>query len=478
MSDKNNKNSYAEDTMQFSAPRQQMHKNPQNSGQRPPQAKNPQYGQHPDVQQGMKNNPPHQQQYQGEQYYYNEGQGNSTPHHQSQRPQGQAHHPQEAQYHGQQYPQQAPHQPRPQQGQHHNQHPQGGQAQPPQAQVPRQQQAQYDDGYGYEERRPQQNRASKRRKKKGGLVKKIIIGVVVFIAALFLIYSILSFVVISKVNVEDSGSRIAPSHDLYSSSSVRNVLLIGNDSRGDDRGRSDSMILLSINSNTNKINLVSLMRDTYVDIPGHGYDRLNAAYSYGGPELLMDTIEENFYIDVDDYVSINFTSFAGLVDAVGGVEVEVNEDEADAINVLLDSPEGVSLFGEPKDSDYLNGAGTYKLSGKQALSYARLRKVGNADFERTERQRTVLTGIMKNMGVGSLFSMMGEAFPNVSTNMSKFDMYCLSLRLPWLMMFYDFEQLRIPAEDTYWGSDIDGMSVLEIDVDANLDIVEDVIYGK
>ena len=477
MSDKKNKNSYADDTMQFSVPRQEMHKNPQNGGQRPPQGKNPQYDQqHHSVDSRQKNAAAYPQQRQEEQYHYNEGQGSGAPHHQSQRPQGQSHHQpnEEQQYQGQPH-QQAHHrqQPHQQQSQHYAQNGQSYHEHAPQRPQ------QYDDGYGYEERRPQQkSRTQKKRRKKGGLVKKIIIGAVIFFAALFLIYSIFSFVIISKVNVEDSGSRIAPSHDLYSSSSVRNILLIGNDSRGDDRGRSDSMILLSVNSNTHKINLVSLMRDTYVDIPGYGSDRLNAAYSYGGPELLMDTIEENFYIDVDDYVSINFTSFAGLVDAVGGVEVEVSDDEAEAINALLDSPEGVSLFGQPKESDYLNGAGKYKLSGKQALSYSRLRKVGNADFERTERQRTVLTGIMKNMGVGSLFSLMGEAFPNVSTNMSKFDMYLLSLRLPWLLMRYDFEQLRIPAEGTYEGADIDGMSVLEIDVDANLDIVEDVIYGK
>ena len=115
----------------------------------------------------------------------------------------------------------------------------------------------------------------------------------------------------------------------------------------------------------------------------------------GGPELLMDTIEDNFYIEIDDYVTVNFISFANIVDAVGGVEIEVNDSEADAINALLDSKEGVSMFGQPDENDYLNGGGTYKLNGKQALCYSRLRKVGNADFERTERQRKVLSGILK-----------------------------------------------------------------------------------
>ncbi|MGN0614025.1 MAG: LCP family protein, partial [Porcipelethomonas sp.] len=302
-----------------------------------------------------------------------------------------------------------------------------------------------------------------------GRLTKFIIGLLITLLIIFIIYSVVVMMVISKVKIVETGERIAPSHSLYDSSDVRNILLIGSDSRGEDTGRSDSMILLSLNSSTDKINMVSLMRDTYVQVPGYGGCKLNAAYAYGGPELLMDTIEENFYIEVDDYISVNFLSFAGIVDAVGGVEVEVNADEAAAINVLLDSKEGVSLFGEPEPSDYLDGAGTYELNGKQALCYARLRKVGNADFERTERQRTVLTGILKNLGPSSIFSVIGEAIPNVSTNMSKLDMYLLSLRLPFLLG-YDIEQLRIPAENTYWDSMIDGQDVLEIDIDANLDI--------
>ena len=191
----------------------------------------------------------------------------------------------------------------------------------------------------------------------------------------------------------------------------------------------------------------------------------------------MDTIEENFYIEIDDYISINFTSFAGIVDAIGGVEIEISDEEAAAINVLLDSKEGVKLVGKPDKSDYLNGGGTYQLSGKQALCYSRLRKVGNADFERTERQRKVLTEMFKNIGPTSVFSLLGDAFPDLKTNMSTFEMYWLSLRLPFVLG-YDVNQLRLPAEGTYCGSKIDGQSVLEIDVDANLDSIETEIYGE
>ncbi len=454
---KQGKDSYAKDTMAFSVPKKQINKNnnyPSANGQpgQYPQGQRPQ-GQYPQGQ-------------------YPQGQ-----YPQGQRPQGQ--------YPQGQYPQgQRPQGRRPQGQRPQGQYPQG---QRPQGQRP---QGQRPQGQRPQMQRPQQpkpkpkpkpqsvkSQPKKKAKKKKSFVTKLLLSLLGILLTVFVIYSVLAILVISKVNIEESGERIQPGHSLYSGSHVKNILLIGNDSRGEDRGRSDSMILLSVNSSTNKINMVSLMRDTYVQIPGYGGSKLNAAYSYGGPELLMDTIEENFYVEVDDYVSVNFTSFAGIVDAIGGVEIEVNEDEAAAINALLDSKEGVSLFGTPDESDYLDGAGTYELSGKQALCYARLRKVGNADFERTERQRTVLTEIFSNLRPTSLVSLLGEAFPDVSTNMSMLEMYLLSLRLPF-MMGYDTQQLRIPAEDTYWGSDIDGQSVLEIDIDANLDIIENELYAK
>ena len=298
------------------------------------------------------------------------------------------------------------------------------------------------------------------------------------VLVVFIIYSVIVFSLIGKVNIVETEERIAPSHEVYSSSSVRNILLIGTDSRGKDRGRSDSMIILSINSSSDTISLVSLMRDTYVQIPGHGGAKLNAAYQYGGPELLMDTIEENFYIEVDEYFTVNFTSFASIVDTVGGVEMEISDAEADAINVLLDSKEGKKLFGTPKESDYLNGGGTYVLNGKQALCYSRLRKVGNADFERTERQRNVLEQIMKNLmsEPTAIFSNMGDILGELETNMSKSSMYFMSLRLPFLLAGYEFEQMRIPAENAYAGSTINGQSVLEFDKSKTLDMIEKDLY--
>ena len=452
MSEKKDKDSYARDTLAFSVPPEHK-KRPRQSENIQQQQDQMHYQQYPQGQQSQGQRPQGQR-----------PQGQQT---QGQRPQGQR--PQGQRPQGQRPQGQRPQGQRPQGQRPQGQRPQGQRPQG-QRQTPKNNSQQYSAS--------SKQKANKRRKK-GGCLSKILFSLLGIVVVIFIIYSVISLSLISKVNVVENGERNEPSHSLYTSPSVRNILLIGTDSRGEDRGRSDSMILMSINSKSNKISLVSLMRDTYVQIPGYGGDKLNAAYSYGGPELLMDTIEENLYIKIDDYFTVNFISFANIVDAVGGVEIKVNEDEADAINVLLDSPEGKTLFGTPDESDYLNGAGTYKLNGKQALCYSRLRYVGNADFERTERQRTVLTEIIKSAAVMNPFKLGSAAkdvLPSMNTNMSKLSMYLLSLRVPALIMGYDIETLRIPAEDTYWGSTIDDQSVLEIDVEANLDIIEKELY--
>lgn len=487
MSGKNreDKDAYAKDTLAFTVPPEARRNNTRQQGNRPrPQGQYPQ-GQYPQGQ-------------------YPQGQYPQGQYPQGQYPQGQ--YPQ-GRYPQGQYPQRqrqpgtgaqrtgAPVNRNRTGGQSHsnNQHSAGQRNGSPRPQRPSGQQrpansAGRNSSAQTKKRQPQTNSPKrqktvkvKKTKRRGGCLTRLLISVAGLFLVVFIIYSVVALSLINKVEIAEDGERISPSHSLMSSSSVRNILLIGTDSRGEDRGRSDSMILLSINSKTNTINMVSLMRDTYVDVPGYGGCKLNAAYSYGGPELLMDTIEENFCIEIDDYVTVNFLSFASIVDAVGGVEIEVSDSEAEAINVLLDSNEGVSMFGQPDESDYLDGAGTYKLNGKQALCYSRLRKVGNADFERTERQRKVLSGIMKNVSSLNplkLGSVAGEALPSITTNMSKGSMYLLSLRLPSFVIGYDIEQLRIPAEDTYWGSDIDGQSVLEIDTDANIDLIEKELYGK
>lgn len=261
---------------------------------------------------------------------------------------------------------------------------------------------------------------------------------------------------------------------------VINILLIGNDSRqnGED-GRSDAMILLSISSKTKGIYMTSLLRDMYVEIPRHGGNRLNAAYSYGGAELLMETIRQNFGISVNRYVLVNFEAFANLVDSVGGVELELTSEEISYVNgylveynMLLDRPQGT-------DNMDTSVSGLVHLNGAQALAYSRNRYIGT-DFGRTERQRKVLSAVFGKLPKAVLTNLNGlidGLLPNLTTNLTKEECFRLSLMAAKLLN-YDTVSDNIPQPGTYKNATIRGMSVLEVDFEANSGYLKKKIYGE
>ena len=222
------------------------------------------------------------------------------------------------------------------------------------------------------------------------------------------------------------------------------------------------------------------MRDCYVDIPEYGWDKLNASYSYGGADLVMDTIEANFGIKIDNYAAVDFVSFANIVDAVGGIEIDVSEAEIREINTILQA-EVNGLMGDDALDDLLDvdDDGKIKLNGKQALSYARIRYVGNADFERTERQRKVIEMIfnkVKDIGPSVISQVSDEVLPNVTTNMTTGELYMLSLRVPFLFG-YDIQKLQVPAENSFHGdSTPSGDALIIDDFDANYYMLKDEVF--
>ena len=260
---------------------------------------------------------------------------------------------------------------------------------------------------------------------------------------------------------------------------VVNILLIGNDSRenGDD-GRSDAMILLSVSSKTKTIYMTSLLRDMYVEIPGHDGNRLNAAYAYGGAELLMETIEKNFDISVNRYVLVNFEAFASLVDAVGGIDLELTSEEIVYVNGYL--VEYNMLTGRPQGTDDMDPSmsGLVHLNGPQALAYSRNRYLGT-DFGRTERQRKVLTAVIKKLP-STLFTNAGELMdgllPNLTTNLTRNECYRLSL-MAGKLLTYEIASDSIPQPGTYKSVMIRNMDVLEVDFGTNIEYLKKKLYG-
>lgn len=331
------------------------------------------------------------------------------------------------------------------------------------------------------QQRPVQQRPVQRGSSRPPAWQRVLKSILALIIAVFVIYSAVALIGIFRTNIVATAERERTDDAAYAAY-TDNILIIGTDSRDPetDPGRSDSMILLSVNSSTNTIYMTSFLRDVYVYIDdNYGYGKLNSAYSYGGAELLMDTIESNYRIKIDDYVLVSFAACAAVIDSVGGVEITLSDDEANALNEILIS-EVNELMGDGRNDDLLDAGGTFTLNGKQALSYSRIRYVGNADFERTSRQREVLSLALKKacrnpIALGRIFM---TALPEVTTNISGLSLYSWSLRAPFLLMGYDIEQQQIPAGGTFYTDTIDGQSVLVADFTENYDQLVRTIYSE
>lgn len=245
--------------------------------------------------------------------------------------------------------------------------------------------------------------------------------------------------------------------------SITNILLIGMDKGpGESSARSYSIILVSVNKKTDSIKLISLMRDMYIEIPGYNDNRINASYAFGGAELLTETINNSFMIPIDGCAEIEFSGFSKVIDIMGGIDIELNKDEALHLN---------------KENRFNLVEGTNHLTGDQALAYSRIRYVGNADYERTERQRKVLVTIynkFKDSTIKTIYEMAKEILPLVSTDLSTMQLINLTLTVM-RMATSEIETYRIPAEGEFTPATINGMSVLLPDIAGNTELLKEYI---
>ena len=284
--------------------------------------------------------------------------------------------------------------------------------------------------------------------------------------------------VIEKADKKIDENLAKKATEIMSDDNVINVLLIGTDSRSnDDRGRSDSMILVSLNKNTKQVIMTSFLRDIYCNIPDIENTRLNHAYAYGGPDLLIRTLESNFKVRIDRYVRVNFYTFCDVVDAVGGVDIDVTDEEVPYVNSYLG--EINSLEGYDRADGQLTHAGKQTLNGRQALAYSRIRYIGT-DFARTQRQRTVLEDIirkMKGLSLGELSDLLDVLLPKLATNMTEGEMFSFVVDSP-VYLKYKVIQNRIPADGTWSFMTVRQMSVIDVNFDENIEELRKTIYGK
>lgn len=218
---------------------------------------------------------------------------------------------------------------------------------------------------------------------------------------------------------------------------IINILLVGQDRRpGQGRQRSDSMMMITFNTKKNTITLTSLMRDSYVQIPGYKNNKLNAAYAFGGFKLLNKTLKVNFGIFVDGNVEVDFDGFKEIIDYLGGVEIKLTQKEATYLNQNY----GFNL-----------SAGTQMLNGAQALGYSRIRKI-DTDYRRTERQRTVLISLLnryKDKPVSEMLSMLNQILPKITTDMTNGEILGLAGQLLPMLSTAKINTFQIPVNGTF-----------------------------
>lgn len=254
-------------------------------------------------------------------------------------------------------------------------------------------------------------------------------------------------------------------------SNIKSILLIGQDKQGDQtRQRSDSMILATLDKDQGTISLTSFMRDLYVAIPGYSSTRINAAYAYGGMELLDETLEENFGVQIDGNVEVDFEVFKVLVDKVGGIDLELTQAEADYICGRDQSV----LYPQPLRTDWDLQEGVNHLDGEQALIHARNRSIGNSDYRRTERQQDVLKAAfakIKDLNVLEIGGLIKDVLPLVTTDLSLWDMTGYAMDVMSIGTD-EIQSYRIPEDGSYTPQTIDGMQVLVPNLEQNREYLQ------
>ncbi len=263
-----------------------------------------------------------------------------------------------------------------------------------------------------------------------------------------------------------------PDIDISDNPDVINILLIGTDGRSwEGISRADSMILCTFNTIEKKLIMTSFLRDLYVQIPGNEANRINTAYVLGGMELLSETLSTNFGVHIDACVEVDFQSFPAIVDSLGGIDIELTQDEADFLNT---HGNWFADGGTPGGVWQLT-AGMNHLNGEQSLAYSRIRAIGD-DFQRSERQRKVLSILVqkaKTMDLKTALDLMNTFLPMISTNMTNQQITSYVMELfPMLTEMTTVSQ-RVPVWLTYENAVINGMQVLLPDIPAIQQILKD-----
>lgn len=313
--------------------------------------------------------------------------------------------------------------------------------------------------------------------------KKIVIGLVIALSLIILAGFGFVYSKLNSIYVRDEAVKSEQDSSEKMVEGITNILLVGIDGRYIDKGnRSDSVMLVTIDSKNKDIKITSIARDTYVDIPGYSTEKLTHAYAYEGIDLLKEVFKVNFDIKIDKYIAVNFVSFMDIMDELGGVEVNIDEKDIDEVNKYID--DCYEYYYNKKDEvkkEYITKSGTQRLNGYQALAFSRIRYTDSA-FARDNRHREVAQSVYKEFlkkGPEEYKKCADILLENTKTNISPIQMLNLGYTV-FNINDKDIEQLQFPLEEHRNGHIINDKKgwVLEWDKEPNIKAWHEFIYGN
>lgn len=327
-------------------------------------------------------------------------------------------------------------------------------------------------------------RMRKKRRKKH-LPIKIFIALVIALVLLLVtgwLYgnNLLSKIKRTEINENDLGIKDEVNEKIQTNNikDIVNIAILGVDESENDAGRSDATMIATFDPIHKKLKITSIMRDTYADIPGYGKDKLNHAYAYGGPQLSIKTLNQDFGLNIKDYVKINFEELEGLIDAIGGIDMKMEYMEKYEVNNYIERySEARNITEEKLVMD--EKTGKYHLTGFQTLGYCRIRSIGNGDFDRTERHRKIMTEMFNKIskaGTAELASMATKLLPYVETSLSNKEIINLATNVLNLGT-KNIEQERFPRDEYTHNSKINDIFYLCYDEDYTEEQIHEYIFN-
>ena len=256
--------------------------------------------------------------------------------------------------------------------------------------------------------------------------------------------------------------------------SITNIALFGIDASDGGVGRSDSIMIATIDTHNKKLKLTSIMRDSYVNIDGHGLDKINHAYAFGKAELAIKTLNENFDLNISEFAAVNFSTLPKIIDKLGGIELDIDSEELQYINGYISELNGINNTSVSP----ISSTGLQHVNGTQAMAYCRIRYTSGGDYKRTERHREVLSKMFEkilSMSPTSYPSLLNEILPMISTSLSASEIMDLGNEVL-KVGSTSLEQERFPLDGYCEGQMIGGVYYLTFDKETTVNQLHDYIF--